>query len=59
MKMSSQHFGFTEGAFAVGMLLMSIYFSARKEVKYPFLVSKGVSLCMGVIMGAVALPLLL
>src|SRR5690606_26177576 len=40
MKMASQHFGFTEGAFAVGMLLMSIYFSIRKEVRFPLLVTK-------------------
>lgn len=35
LKMASQHFGFTQGAFAVGMLLFSIYFSVRKEVKFP------------------------
>lgn len=59
MKMAPQHFGFTEGAFAAGMLLLSIYLSVRKEVKYPLLVSKRGVLVLGVLMGSVALPLLL
>ncbi len=59
MKMASTHFGLTEGAFAVGMLLLSIYLSMRKEVKYPLLVSKRGIIGMGVIMGSVALPLLI
>lgn len=59
MKMASQHFGFTQGAFAIGMLLLSIYFSVRKEVKFPLLVSKRGILGMGVIMGAIAMPLLI
>ena len=58
MKMASEHFGMTEGAFAVGMLLMSIYLSVRKEVKYPLLVSKWGIVTMGLIMASVALPLL-
>ena len=58
LKMASQHFGFTEGAFAVGMLLLSIYLSVRKEVKFPLLVAKRGIIIMGVIMGATALPLL-
>ncbi|MCZ8534358.1 MFS transporter [Psychrobacillus psychrodurans] len=59
LKISAQHFGFTEGAFAVGMLLLSIYFSARKELKFPFLVSKWSIVFMGVIIGAVSMPLLI
>ncbi|MEI4770723.1 MFS transporter [Psychrobacillus sp. FJAT-51614] len=59
LKINSQHFGFTEGAFAIGMLIMSIYFSARKELKYPFLVSKWSIVVMGVFIGCVALPLLI
>lgn len=59
LKMSSQHFGVTQGAFAVGMLLMSIYFSVRKEVKYALLVSKRGVLVMGIIIGAISLPLML
>lgn len=58
MKMASQHFGFTEGAFAVGMLLMSIYFSIRKEVKFPLLVSKRGILAMAVVMAAISIPLM-
>ncbi|WP_421102162.1 MFS transporter [Sporosarcina psychrophila] len=59
MKMVSTHFGLTEGAFAVGMLLLSIYLTMRKEVKYPLLVSKRGILGMGAIMGSVAIPLLI
>jgi MFS family permease len=59
LNMKSQHFGFTQGAFSLGMLLLSIYFSARKEVQYPLLVSKRGILGLGVIMGGIALPLLL
>ncbi|MCM3087817.1 MFS transporter [Bhargavaea ginsengi] len=58
MKMASEHFGLTEGAFAVGMLLMSVYLSVRKEVKYPLLVSKWGIVTMGLIMASVALPLM-
>ncbi|MFJ5770700.1 MFS transporter [Psychrobacillus sp. NPDC093180] len=59
LKVASEHFGLTEGAFAVGMLLLSIYFSTRKEVKYPLLLSKRSIVIMGVLMGAVALPLII
>ncbi|QFT87489.1 enterobactin exporter EntS [Bacillus sp. THAF10] len=59
LKIESQHFGFTQGAFSVGMLLMSIYFSMRKEVKYPLLVSKRGVIAMGVILGAISIPLVL
>lgn len=59
LKLESQHFGFTQGAFAIGMLLFSIYFSIRKEVKFPFLVSKRGIVGLGVIMGAMAVPLLI
>lgn len=59
MKMAPQHFGLTEGAFAVGMLLLSIYLSVRKEVRYPLLVSKRGILVMGIIMAGIALPLII
>lgn len=59
LKMASQHFGFTQGAFAVGMLLFSIYFSIRKEVRFPLIVAKRGIIGMGIIMGAIALPLLI
>src|SRR5690606_1246368 len=58
MKMASQHFGFTECAFAVGMLLMSIYFSIRKEVRFPLLVTKRGILGMAVVMAAISIPLM-
>lgn len=59
LKISAQHFGFTEVAFAIGMLLLSIYFSTSKELKFPFLVSKWGIVVLGVLMGTVALPLLI
>lgn len=58
LKMLSTHFGFTEGAFAVGMLLLSIYLSIRKEIRFPLLISKRGIILMGVIMGGATLPLL-
>jgi DHA3 family macrolide efflux protein-like MFS transporter len=58
LNMGSQHFGFTQGSFAVGMLVLSMYFSVRKEVKYPFLVSKRGILALGAIMGAISIPLM-
>jgi MFS transporter, DHA3 family, macrolide efflux protein len=58
LKIASQHFGFTQGAFAIGMLLFSIYFSIRKEVKFPLLVSKRGIICMGLIMAMIGGPLM-
>ncbi|MBS4210400.1 MFS transporter [Bacillus sp. FJAT-50079] len=58
MKMASQHFGITEGAFAAGMLLMSVYFSVRKEVAFPLLISKRGILTLGALMGIVGFPLI-
>lgn len=59
MKMNSTHFGLTEGALAVGMVIMSIYMSVRKEVKFPLRIAKWGVVMMGVAMGAVAVPLLI
>lgn len=59
MKISSVHFGLTEGAFAVGMLIMSIYFSMRKDLKYPLLIGKRGILGIGFLMSAITLPLLI
>lgn len=58
LKMEPQQFGFTQGAFAIGMLVLSIYFSIRKEVKYPLLISKWGVIALGSIMGAISLPLM-
>lgn len=58
LNVESTHFGLTEGALSVGMLLASIYFSMRKDLKYPLLASKRGILIMGVLMALVTLPLL-
>lgn len=57
LKMSAQHFGFTEGAFAIGMLLTSVYLSARKDFKFPLLISKRGILVLGIMLAAVSVPL--
>ena len=59
LKILPEHFGITEGAFAVGMLLISIYLSTRKEVKYPLLVSKRGIIVLGIVMASIGLPLLI
>lgn len=58
LQIESQHFGLTQGAFSLGMLLMSVYFSARKEVRFPLLLSKRGIVGLGAVMGSIALPLL-
>lgn len=58
LKMVSTRFGMVEGASAVGMLLMSVYFSMRKEVKYPLRVSKWGIVVFGLLLMSVPLPLL-
>lgn len=58
LKMEPSHFGSTQGAFAVGMLLMSIFYSVRKEVNFPLIVSKRGIIALGVIMASVSLPLM-
>ena len=59
LKVDSTHFGIIEAMVAVGMLLASVYFSVRKEVKFPLLFSKRAILVMSVIMAAMGLPLIL
>lgn len=59
LNVESAHFGITEGALSVGMLITSIYLSARKEVKFPLLVVKRGILIMGLLMGLTTLPLLI
>lgn len=59
MKVEAVHFGFIEAMVAVGMLLASIYFSLRKEVKYPLLFSKRALFAMSIILAGIALPLML
>lgn len=59
LKMSAQHFGFTEAAFAIGMLLTSIYISTRKDFKFPLLISKRGILVLGVMLAAITVPLVI
>ncbi|MBU0906129.1 MAG: MFS transporter, partial [Firmicutes bacterium] len=59
LKVESAHFGITEGALSVGMLITSIYLSTRKEVKFPLLVVKRGILIMGLLMGLATLPLMI
>ncbi|GKV54834.1 MFS transporter [Sporosarcina sp. NCCP-2222] len=58
LKMPSTRFGVVEGSFAIGMLLVSLYFSVRKEVKYPLIVSKRGILVFGFLLMFMTLPLL-
>ncbi|MCT6924945.1 MFS transporter [Metasolibacillus sp.] len=58
LQMQTQHFGLTEAAYAIGMLLMSIWLSAPKRaVKFPVLVAKRCMIGMGITMMGVTLPL--
>ncbi len=59
LKIEAQHFGFTQGAFSLGMILMSIYFSIRKEIRFPMLVSKWGIVSIGFIIASVSIPLVL
>lgn len=59
LKMAPEHFGLIDGALAVGMLLMSLYLSMRKEVKFPLLVGKRGIIGMALLMSGVALPLII
>ncbi|MBX0316556.1 MFS transporter [Planococcus glaciei] len=58
LKVESAHFGVIEAMIAVGMLAGSIYFSVRKEVKFPLLFSKRAILVMSVLLAALGLPLI-
>jgi MFS family permease len=58
LKVQSAHFGITEGALSIGMLVTSIYLSARKDIKFPLVVSKRGIVIMGLLMAAATLPLL-
>lgn len=59
LKIAATHFGFIEAMIAVGMLLASIYFSIRKELKYPLLSSKRGVLVMSAILAGMGLPLVM
>jgi len=55
----SNHFGMTEASMAIGMLLLSIYFSVRKELKYPLVIAKNGIIVLGILMGLMGLPLMI
>jgi len=50
LKMEATHFGYVEAILSVGMLLGSLYFATRAEVKYPLQFSKrGVLVLIGLL----------
>src|SRR5690606_35105565 len=59
LSVQAAHFGMIEGMIALGMLLASVYFSIRKEVKFPLIFSKRSILVMSIILAAVAVPLVM
>jgi len=59
LKINSHHFGIIEGMMAVGMFVASIYFSIRKEFKYPLIVTKRGILLLSVTLTASTVPIFL
>lgn len=57
--MKAEHFGILEGAFAVGMLLLSVYLTIRKEIKYPLITAKYGIIGVALVIGGIAMPLLI
>ncbi|KYG57413.1 MFS transporter [Planococcus maritimus] len=57
LNVQATHFGFIEAMIALGMLLASIYFSVRKEVRFPLQFSKRAIIVMSLLLAAVSLPL--
>jgi len=53
----SEHFGFTEGAFPVGMLLMAFLLSIRKQIRFPLQTAKWSLFFNGLLFSATTLPL--
>lgn len=58
LKMEYSLIGFVEAAAAIGMLLMSIYFASRSNVKYPLQFSKRTILGLSVLVGTLSIPLI-
>lgn len=58
LKIRPQHIGIVEAAGAIGMLLTSIYFASRANVKNPLLFSKCAILGLSLLIAAFALPLI-
>ncbi|GLC89387.1 MFS transporter [Lysinibacillus piscis] len=57
LKVKATHFGFIEGASAVGMLMASLYFATRPEVKAPLRFSKISLLLLAGSIGFTVIPL--
>ncbi|MFC7686937.1 MFS transporter [Ureibacillus sp. GCM10028918] len=58
LKMEYSLIGFVEASGAIGMLLISVYFAARSNVKYPLLFSKRAVLGLSILVGTIAIPLI-
>ncbi|MDN4492468.1 MFS transporter [Ureibacillus aquaedulcis] len=58
LKMEYSLIGFVEASGAIGMLLISIYFAARSNVKYPLQFSKRAVLGLSILVGTIAIPLI-
>ncbi len=58
LKMEYTLIGFVEAGAAIGMLLISIYFATRSNVKYPLLFSKWSIMALSILISAFAIPLL-
>lgn len=59
LKIEYSLIGIIEAGSAIGMLLFSIYFATRSNVKYPLLFSKRSILGMSLLVSAIAVPLLI
>ncbi|QKS70498.1 MFS transporter [Paenalkalicoccus suaedae] len=57
LQVESTHFGVTQGAFSLGMLVLSIYFVKRQEVQFPLLFVKWGIVALGFIIAGISLPL--
>ena len=57
LKMEYTLIGFVEAGAAIGMLVFSIYFAARSNVKFPLLFSKRSILGMSALVSVIAIPL--
>ena len=58
LKMEYSLIGIVEGSAAIGMLLVSVYFAARSNVKYPLQFSKRAVLGLSILVGTMAIPLI-
>ena len=58
LKMEYTLIGFVEASAAIGMLLLSVYFATRSNVKYPLQFSKRAILGLSILVGTMAIPLI-